>query len=312
MPFTEALSRLILSKAGLGLYQADKNRADSARDKNIVAVVFDFDDTLAHDSTSSFLDGLGVDVKDFWRRHGLLLQQHWDPIPAYLHMMIEESRSRPPAERITKARLKAWGRKIEFHPGVKGIFERLKKQATSIHSEVKLEFYIISSGIGEIINNTSISKNFSDIWASDFSYSKNGEIQALRNVVSYTDKTRFIFQISKGIIGPQSRVDPFAVNRKVPDSGLRVPLDQMIFVGDGYTDIPCFSLAQRNGGVAIGVYDRKSRDRWGRAWGFIEDHRVQHLVVADYRKNSGLDDALTLAIDKVAKNIKLRAVTYQG
>ncbi|MBN8550048.1 MAG: haloacid dehalogenase-like hydrolase [Deltaproteobacteria bacterium] len=280
--------------------------------QKVIAVVFDFDDTLAHDSTSGFLDTLGIDVKDFWDRHKKLLSAEWDPIPAYLHMMVQESRRRPAKERITQSRLRAWGKKIEFHPGVGSIFERMRKQARAISAEIKLEFYVISSGIGEIIRNTSIAKQFTDIWASDFSYTSSGEIDALRNVVSFTDKTRFIFQISKGIVGAPARRDPFAVNRKVPNSELRVPLDQMIFVGDGYTDVPCFSLAQRNGGVAIGVYDRKSRERWGKAWGFIEDHRVQHLVAADYRKHSGLDDALSMAIDKIANNIALRALTYQG
>lgn len=294
------------------MHDAERGHSGDAHKHNVIAVIFDFDDTLAHDSTSSFLEYIGVDVKAFWESHKDLLACEWDPIPAYLHMMIEESKGRPVKDRISKTKLRAFGKKVGFHPGVAGIFERLRKQAASIHKSIQLEFYIISSGIGEIIKTTSIAKHFTDIWASDFSYSSSGEIQALKNVVSFTDKTRFIFQISKGIIGPDARRDPFAVNRKVSNQKLRVPLDQMIFVGDGYTDIPCFSLAQRNGGVAIGVYDRASRERWGKAWGFIEDHRVQHLVAADYRKQSGLDDALSLAIDKIAKNIALRAMTYQG
>lgn len=294
------------------MYDAEKGKSAAGSRQNIIAVVFDFDDTLAHDSTSGFLNSIGIDVKPFWDRHKKLLNDEWDPIPAYLHMMIQESRRAPAKARITQSRLKSWGKKIEFHPGVATIFDRMRKQARAIHAEVKVEFYIISSGIGEIIRSTSIARQFTDIWASDFSYNQNKEIEALRNVVSFTDKTRFIFQISKGIIGATARRDPFAVNRKVAGSELRIPLDQMIFVGDGYTDVPCFSLAQRNGGVAIGVYDRKSRERWGKAWGFIEDHRVQHLVAADYRKHSGLDDALTMAIDKISKNIALRSMTYQG
>ncbi len=280
--------------------------------QNIIAVVFDFDDTLAHDSTSSYLDSIGVDVKAFWDKHKDYLADAWDPIPAYLHMMLLESKRRAAKERITKAKLKAWGKKIEFHPGVAGIFDRIRKQAKSVHASLQIEFYIISSGIGEIIRHTSVAKHFTDIWSSDFSYNSSSEIDAMKNIVSFTDKTRFIFQISKGLIGDAARQDPFGVNRKVSTASLRVPLDQMIFIGDGYTDIPCFSLAQRSGGVAIGVYDRKSRERWGKAWGFLEDHRVQHLVAADYRKHSGLDDALSLAIDKIAKNIALRTITYQG
>lgn len=284
----------------------------SAAGHPVIAVVFDFDDTLTHDSTSSFLDGIGVNVKGFWEEHKRYLAAEWDPIPAYLHMMIVESRRRAPKDRITRDKLRAWGKKLSFHPGVSGIFARIRKQAAAVHADIEVEFYIISSGIGELIRQTSIAKHFTDVWSSDFSYNAAGEIEGLKNVVSFTDKTRFIFQISKGIIGPAARKDPFAVNRKVAESELRVPLDHIIFVGDGYTDIPCFSLAQRSGGIAIGVYDRESRDRWGKAWGFLEDQRVKHLVAADYRKHSGLDDALSLAVDKIATNIALRGRTYQG
>lgn len=294
------------------MHDAEVGVGKRSQRQGVIAVVFDFDDTLAHDSTSSFLDSIDVDVKAFWDDHKKLLADAWDPIPAYLNMMLTLSRQRSARQRITEAKLAGWGKKIQFQPGVSGIFDRIRRQARSVHPGVAVEFYIISSGIGEIIRHTSIARHFTDIWASDFSYNRTGEIEALKNVISFTDKTRFIFQISKGLIGDRARRDPFEVNRKVAPEKLRVPLDQIIFVGDGYTDIPCFSLAQRNGGIAIAVYDRENRGRWGKAWGFIEDNRVQHLVAADYRKKSGLDDALSLAIHKIAGNIALRPMTYQG
>lgn len=277
-----------------------------------MAVVFDFDDTLAHDSTSSFLSRWGVDVKDFWRRHRQRMEEGWDTVPAYLNMMIEESSARSRKERITKQALAAFGPKVELHHGVSSIFTRLKKQVSSIDPDINLDFFVISSGIGEILRHTKIAPYFKDIWSSDFAYGAAGEIEALKNVVSFTDKTRFLFQISKGIIGTAARRDPFAVNKKVPEQQLAMPLSHMIMVGDGMTDIPCFSLVQKGGGVAIGVYDRDSRERWGKALGFIEDRRVSHLVAADYRKRSGLDDALTLAVDKIAHSIKVQKVSYQG
>ena len=86
----------------------------------------------------------------------------------------------------------------------------------------------------------------------------------------------------------------------------------MIFVGDGYTDIPCFSLVRKQGGVAIGVYDPEDRERWGRAWGFIEDGRVSNLVPADYAKGSALSNSLTMAVESMANRIALRRSTYQG
>ena len=277
-----------------------------------LAIVFDFDDTLASDSTSGFLESMGVDVEEFWRRHAALSADGWDPIPAYLQMMIDESRSRKPGKRFTRQRLQAWGKKIKLHDGVSTVFGRLRKQAQAINSKIEVEFFVVSSGIGECLRHSTIAKNFTDIWASDFDYNAAGEIVAAKRIVSFTDKTRFLFQISKGIIGPASRRDPFAVNKKVDERSLYVPMEQMIFVGDGFTDIPCFSMVQKSGGVAIGVYDRRSREKWGKAWGYLDDKRVMLLVAADFRRQSGLDDALLMAIDKVSRNITLRGMTYQG
>ena len=86
----------------------------------------------------------------------------------------------------------------------------------------------------------------------------------------------------------------------------------MIVVGDGYTDIPCFSLVRKAGGMAIGVYDQENRDKWGRAWGFIEDGRVSNLVPAEYGERSALSNSLIMAVESIANRISLSAHTYQG
>jgi len=131
-------------------------------------------------------------------------------------------------------------------------------------------------------------------------------------VVSFTDKTRYIFHIQKGIFGPDFADKPFEVNRKVASEDIRVPISQMVMVGDGYTDIPCFSLVRKDQGIAIGVYDRKNREKWGRAWGFIEDGRVSNLVPTDYSEGSGLSDSLIMAVESIAARISLASHTYQG
>lgn len=274
----------------------------------IIALVFDFDDTLAPDSTSSFLETLGFVPREFWSEHAKLLAQGHDPIPAYLEMILAHSRTLPVRGRVTQKRLQAFGKGLKTHPGVRPFLERVRKQVEA--RGAKAEFYVISSGIGEIIRSCPMASEFTDIFASDYSY-RSGEIDGLKNIVSFTDKTRFLFQVSKGIVGAKARKDPFAVNQKVASASLRIPFDRMVMIGDGLTDVPCFSLVQKNGGIPIGVYDRESRERWGKAWGFIEDSRVKHLVAADYHKRSGLDDAVSLAIETIAGRISLKAVTFQ-
>ena len=241
-----------------------------------------------------------------------LMDDGWDPVPAYLYMMLQESNNGRRGREITQAKLVAWGQKIKLYKGVTRIFALLRKQAHAISPDINIEYYLVSSGIGEVLRASRVAKYFDDIWACDFHYDDNGRIAFPKNIISFTDKTRYLFHISKGIIGPESRHKPFEVNRKIDFPDLHIPIDQMIFVGDGYTDIPCFSMLQKQGGIAIGVYDPEDRERWGRAWGFITEGRVSNLSPTNYSKNSALRLSLMMAVEHIARRIALTRQTYQG
>lgn len=270
--------------------------------KTTIAVIFDFDDTLAPDSTTGLLKNLGVDVDVFWKKVQSMVDGDWDPVPAYLQAIMEESGKGGIGE-ITQKVLSDWGREVPVFKGAPSVFNRLKRHVRGIDADVKLEFYLISSGIGDVIRNTSVAKNFTDIWCCEFDYDASGEVNSLKKVISFTDKTRYIFQISKGFVGESFRGQPFMVNKKIVDEEIRIPFDQMIVVGDGYTDVPCFSLVRKNGGFTIGVYDRYRPSRWGRAWEFIEDGRVSNLVSADYSSKSDLSNVLIMALESIVRRI---------
>ncbi|MGP1614695.1 MAG: HAD family hydrolase [Pollutimonas bauzanensis] len=280
---------------------------------DVIALIFDFDDTLAPDSTSGFLADMGVDVQRFWKDQvdPLLFDQDWDPVPAYLYQMIELSKSGGHGP-ITRERLEDWGRRLPLHPGVESLFARLRAMVKAQHPQVQLEFYLISSGIGDVVRHTPIAHEFTDIWASEFIYDARGGIHFPKRVVSFTDKTRYLFHIQKGIIGASSRNKPFEVNKKIAQDKLRIPFEQMIFVGDGYTDIPCFSLIRRSGGVAFGVWDPKHRDKRSRAWGFIQEGRVSNLNQARYDEEAELYQWLEEAVESVAGRISLNNRIYRG
>jgi hypothetical protein len=168
---------------------------------DVIALIFDFDDTLAPDSTSGFLESIGVDTQQFWtQRVDPLLAQDWDPVPAYLHEMISLSRA---AEHglITQDKLQQWGKSLPLHAGVQSLFGRLREQVRLAHPQVQLEFYLISSGIGDVVRHTAIAHEFTAIWASEFVYDSQGGISFPKRIVSFTDKTRYLFQIQKGIVG---------------------------------------------------------------------------------------------------------------
>ncbi len=277
-----------------------------------IAIVFDFDDTLGPDSTSGYLRRAGLeDVEGFWREVGAMMAADWDPVPAYLHHMIEVARSgrmRP----LSQSSLKAWGRELPLFDGVDALFPHLRQVVRETNPRVTLEFYLISSGIGDILRHMRIAEEFTDIWTCEFHYDERGHAVTARKIISFTDKTRYIFQIQKGIIGKEARGKPFLVNKKVPPELIRVPLDQMIFVGDGYTDIPCFSLIKQHGGIPVAVYDLRHTEKWGSAFSFVTDGRVSNLHSANYQPGSDLVNFLTMAVRSLAERIAVAASSYQG
>ncbi len=269
-----------------------------------IGIIFDFDNTLAPDSTSGFLESLGLDVEDFWaRRVQGLLAQGWDPINAYLYEMIRESQLRPEHDRITRQRLRAWGEQVEFYPGVEDIFSSLTDIARGIDPEIDLEFYIISSGIADVLNASRIRHHFTDVWACDFHCNERGEIVHSKNIVSFTEKTRFLFQISKGLIGSEARTQPALVNRKMQSADYHIFFENMIFVGDGQTDVPCFALIKRYGGSTIGVCDPDHPSKWEQARFLVTDNRVESMCAADFRPKCGLYKNLSRAVQDIAQRL---------
>jgi len=277
-----------------------------------IAVVFDFDDTLGSDSTTGFLKHVGLkDLDGFWKEVGHMMSEDWDPVPAYLTHMIAAAQQENISP-LTQQALAGWGEKLPLFDGVEDVFPHLRQVVKEANPRVTLEFYLISSGIGDVLRHMRIAHEFTDIWASEFYYDDKGNAVTPRKIISFTDKTRYIFQIQKGIVGKESRGEPFAVNKRVPVDQVRIPLNQMVFVGDGYTDIPCFSLIKQHGGIPVAVYDQRHTEKWGSAFQFVADGRVSNLHSANYQKDSDLTNFLSMAVRSLAERIAVSASSYQG
>jgi len=276
-----------------------------------IAVIFDFDDTLGPDSTSGFLKEAGIEnISEFWQEVGQMMQDDWDPVPAYLHHMIQAGQAGK-MQPLTQQALMGWGAKLSLFEGVESIFKHIRQVAKEANPRISLEFYLISSGIGDVLRHTSIAHEFVDIWASEFHY-EHGIAVTPKKVVSFTDKTRYIFHIQKGIVGEASKGKPFDVNKKLTPAQIKVPMNQMIFVGDGYTDIPCFSMIKKEGGVSIAVYDQNHVEKWGNAYQFVADGRVSNLLSANYNQGSDLVNFLSMAVRSMAERIAVSANSYLG
>lgn len=273
------------------------------RNKTIVAFIYDFDHTLSTTDMQnfSFIPSLNIEPKEFWDgANQLTKKEHMDPLLAYMYLMIQESKKR--GLPITRKTFVDLGKDVKFFPGVEEWFERINKYGK--YKGVEVQHYIVSSGNKEIIEGSSIYKFFKKVFACEYLYDEKDQAIWPKSVVNYTTKTQFIYRINKGVLDLSVNDK---VNASMPDEDKPVPFQNMIYIADGLTDVPCMKLVSGNGGTAIAVYDRNKRP----AKKLFENGRVDYMVEADYHEDSPLDHLCKLLIDKIAPLDMLYRLHYE-
>ena len=167
----------------------------------------------------------------------------------------------------------ARGRTISLFEGVEGWFDRITEYARQ--KGVRLEHVLVSSGNAEIFAGTPIAPKFAHVYASKFMFDENGVAVWPALAMNYTTKTQYLFRINKGA---HDLSDNGAVNKYVLKKDRPVPFENMIFIGDGSTDIPCFRLVKEQGGLSIAVYKPRAKGAQGKAEGYSEDGRVHYKL----------------------------------
>ena len=259
----------------------------------IVAFLYDFDKTLCTTDMQdyAFIPSLGMTPSEFWAlANGFGRRNRIDGILAYMYTMIRESeRKNLP---FTRQDLVEKGRGIVVFPGVQDWFRRINEFGRS--QGVQVEHYIISSGLREIIEGSSISGEFKEIYASEFYYDENGRPVWPKLAVNFTAKTQFVYRINKGVLDVS---DDKTLNDSMPDDSKRVPFTNMVYMGDGLSDVPCMKMMRAYGGQAIAVY--QDSNRMG-----VEDllakGRVDFIFKADYSEGTTLDLTVKNIIRKMA------------
>lgn len=275
-------------------------------DKPIVALMYDFDRTLSPKDMQeyAFIPGLGMEADDFWNECTEVAKKHnMDRILAYMLVMIEKSRGKL---LLTKESITALGKDVRVFPGVDTWFTRVNEYARTRGMEC--EHYIISSGIREIIQGSSIAHEFKEIYAASFCYDESGVPFWPAMALNYTSKTQFIFRINKGILDVTNDRE---LNEYTPEDRRRVPFRNMIYIGDGMTDVPCMKLAKTRGGHAIAVYqdNRKTAEE------MILHDRVDFVAPTDYTEGSILEQTVFELIDELAakdKTVKRHMQAVEG
>ena len=255
------------------------------REIPIVALIYDFDHTLSPRDMQEygFLPDLGVEPDDFWAScRRTAVKNEMDGVLSYMYRMQEVARGRFDLTRETLGKL---GQDIEFFPGVEDWFERIN----SIGEEngVSVEHYIISSGLREIIKGTKISTYFNMVFASSFMFGDDGIAQWPATAVNYTSKTQYLFRINKGILDVTNDRD---LNDFTPEQMRRIPFPNMIYVGDGLTDVPCMKMTKQKGGYSIAVHDESDTR-------LVDDmllqKRADFALPADYRVGSEMETTVS-------------------
>ncbi len=277
--------------------------------QNVIAVIFDFDDTLTDESTTKLLESHGIDVADFWgSKQAGLLKAGWDPSLAYLKLILDNIGIGKPLGQLTNDALRQFGAGLDFYQGIPELFDDLLELVKeNTNSNPHVEFYVISSGLEEVIRGTKYANYFSGIWGCRF-YEENGQIAGVQNAISFTEKTKYIYAINKGMI--KIRTDPYCVNEAVKDTDRRIPFNNMIYIGDGFTDVPCFSLLERFGGMPFGVFDPRKADSPKKAWEkLVTPKRVKTLNSPRYGEQDDLGALLRVAVQEVCLRIETRSRT---
>lgn len=274
-------------------------------DRPVIAICYDFDKTLSPDDMQAqgYIQSVGYDVADFWRESNSLAEENdMDQNLAYMYKMIEKAQGQLV---FTRKTLEEYGSKVSLFPGVEDWFERIRKYGDT-HGVI-IEHYIISSGLKEMIEGTSVAKSgtFKRIYASSFYYDSYGVAKWPAQVVNYTSKTQFLFRIEKGVLDVN---DP-GVNDSFSPEEIRVPFRNMIYIGDSDTDIPCMKLVNAYGGYSIGVYNAETRDKT-KVYKMMRDGRIKYYVPADYSEDTELDKLVKEIIDRTAANEKLESRYY--
>jgi hypothetical protein len=279
-----------------------------AAPQNIIGIVYDYDQTLSpkYMQDEVLFPHFGIDPPQFWKRCSELVDgDGYDNELAYLKVMLDYLQMDAP----TNAELEKLGANLNFYPGLPDMFGELHRLLRADHEAmgIEIEHYIISSGIKALIDGSALKGHVKAVFGCEFATDSDGRINFPKKVISHTQKTQYLFRINKGMLEPGDDV-----NDHMPEDLRPIPFRNMIYVGDGPTDVPCFTVMRRYGGRAIAVYNPGDETRTSfRKCYQLSAHadRVKHIAPSDYRPGSHLRLLLEEMALEIADNILERRKT---
>ncbi|MEX2517593.1 MAG: HAD family hydrolase [Gammaproteobacteria bacterium] len=272
--------------------------------RNTIALVYDFDGTLSPQPMQEYtvLPKIGMAADEFWAevdRQTAATQS--EAMLVYMRLLLEQIERK--SIHVGREDFTAMAQLIEYFPGVTDWFDRIDKfVAAASGDNVNIVHYMISAGLKEILEGVSIHGHFRRIYASEYHYDHHGVPVFPKVLITDTTKTQYLFRINKGM---EQQTD--SINEHMPEYQRPIPFANMIYLGDGHTDVPSMTVTRQNGGNAIAVY-RDGHDRGLQVCReLLAAKRVNFIAPADYRPGSVLEQRTRLLLQAIISNI-----AYQG
>ena len=268
--------------------------------KPIIALIYDFDNTLSTRDMQefTFIPALGMSPSEFWTNCDKLAQENsMDHILAYMLLMAKKANEK--GIDLSPESLRKMGKDVQFFDGVDTWFKRVNDYGESLGLEIR--HYIISCGLKYMIEGCDIGKEFYNIFACDYLYDENGKVIWPSVAINYTSKTQFLYRINKGV---EDMGEHKKLNMYMPQNERVVPFENMIYIGDGLTDVPSMKLTRSRGGYAIGVYKYPADATY-----FVKEDRVDFYVASDYTEGSEMDVAMKAILNRISAKIRFKELS---
>ena len=268
--------------------------------QNTIALVYDFDGTLIPKTMQEYtiIPRLKLDSDKFWSQ---IIKEANDTegeiMMIYMRQLITRAESMN--IKITKEEFKLMASKIKYFKGVESWFDNINQYINSKHQRIKVAHYVISAGHHEILESTSIRHKLTNVFGSQYYFDKKGHATFPKNVVTDTAKTQFLFRINKG----KEKVSD-SINSHMPEHKRPIPFENMIYIGDGLTDVPSMALIKKQNGHAVSVYPKNSKEQKKVSADLLSAKRVDFIAEANYTKSSILYKRICLLIDMISARIK--------
>lgn len=274
----------------------------TAGQKNIIALIYDFDGTLSPQPMQEYtvLPEIGVKPEKFWAEVNAEVERTGgEDIITYMRLMFE--RAEQAHKHIDRPRLKEMGRKVQYFDGVEDWFPRIDRYiAERSGGACETRHYIISSGLKEILEGVSVYPHFYNVFASEYYFDHHGLARYPNRVITDTTKTQYLFRINKGVEDLSK-----SINSHMPVAKRPIPFANMIYFGDGLTDVPSMAVTRANGGHAIAVYTPRKKQKKDACKLLFNENRCDFYAAADYSEGSDLARRTLLILDKVIATVLL-------